>query len=320
MKRKFVGCLILATLAVPLYKVTSQSNAIVVEKTEHSVAAMPRSEVALASFTEPATAPTETPTPIGVDAPLPGLDIAIAKIPDKDKRTQVETSIKSYREAVDGYKESLKQLPSPVAEALLAGDEDAVAKAAAQDTSIIQKIATVQERYTDAAKARDAVALAIAAVGNPTVAADLHRILAIIDSDMPDGEKFKNILEVILRRLLFLLEALAAAESGTVSPGLINGIVDDLDVIRGAFARLVASGAQGSGSSLETYLTDGSKIDFQLPNDINLQRIQDLVNSANSVEFSVQDGQPTLRVVSPAGEVLLLISQSKDGPAVVIVD
>lgn len=289
---------------------------------QRGVTSASTSEVSRASCNEvvPEVSPVAHPTERQFEEPLPGLAAVLSSIPDEDQRRELEFSIECYREAVADYKESLQQLPPPVGKALLAGDEDAIAMAAAEDPTIIDKVVTIQRCYTDAAKARGAVTAAITVIGNPTLAAEIYRILAIIDSDMPDAEKFRKILEVIVRRLLFLLKAMAAAKTGSVSSDLIGGGAEDLDVVRGAFTRLVTDGNDGGGSSLEAYLTDGTQIDFRLPDDMDLQRLQDLANSSNSIEFSVEDGLPTLRIVSPSGELLLHISQSNEGPALIVID
>ncbi|HBJ37502.1 MAG TPA: hypothetical protein DDZ51_22655 [Planctomycetaceae bacterium] len=287
---------------------------------DQAEAVMPQIDVAPAAYDDRDSALVESGTSNLLGEQLPGLVELLSSIPDEDQRAQLETSIEAYLEAAAGYKDAMEQLPQPVVSALLAGDEDAVAKAAAEKPAIIEQIVTVQQRYTNAQKARDAVTLAIAAVGNPSVATDVNRILAIIDSDLPDADKFKKILEVIVRRLLFLLKALAAAETGAISSDLVVGVAEDLEVVRGAFTRLATGGADGNASSLEAYLPDGSKFDFLLPKDIDLQRIEGLMNPENSVEFLMQDGQPTLRIVNPNGDTLLHLSQPANDPALIIVD
>ncbi len=257
------------------------------------------------------------------DNVLPGLAKVLDDIADEPQRVQLDESIRAYSDAVEVYKESMQKLPASVATALLAGDEDAVAKAAAKTPALIEQIKSVSQRYTDTLKARDAVTAAIFAIGNPTVAADVYRIVEIIESDLPDVEKFQKILEVILRRLEFLAKALAA-KSGGVSPDLVTGYVEDLEVTRGAVTRLVSGGDDDGDdngmSTLEAYLPDGNKIEFKLPPEILLNRIKQLMNSDNSFDVSMEDGQPMLRVISPSGELLLQVYQPSDGTALIIVD
>lgn len=308
------GVVAVATLAVLLYTGKSISKT----TNEPSVTETPTNEVDQASYEELVS--VDDPTPRRFDKPLPGLAEALAKIGDEDQRDQLESAIHSYRDAVGDYRDAVEALPPSVAEALLTGDEDAVAKAAAKDATIIEQVVTIQERYNTAAKARDAVTVAIAALGSPALAADIYRIVAIIDSDLPDAEKFQKILEIVIQRLLFLMKAMAAAETGSVSRDLIAGVVEDLEVVRGAFTRLVTGGDDGGASSLEAYLPDGSAIEFDLPEDLDLQRLEELVNSSK-IEFTIEGGQPTLRAVSPAGELLLEISQPHEGgPAMIVVD